>query len=108
MEQRGVMATAHGKTMRAYLQVSRSPLIQKFLFNYSPVLHLALYNNIGLLLACVNVNHIYDNPGYYTCDCVASNDQCLIDEHCEVEEKCPESNGQPTGIQGCHRCECDT
>ena len=46
----------------------------------------------------VYVNHIYDNPGYFTCDIVVSNDPCLTDQQCELENKCPESDGERTGI----------
>ena len=50
------------------------------------------------VLACLDVNHINDNPGYFTCDCVDSNDPCLAEGGCVVEERCPESDGQTTGI----------
>ena len=56
-----------------------------------------LYNYIGLLLACVNINYVYDNPGHLTCDCVRFNDECFEDGRCIREDRCPESNGQPTG-----------
>ena len=46
----------------------------------------------------IYVNHIYDRPGYLTCDCVSSNDPCLTDQQCELENKCPESDGERTGI----------
>ena len=46
----------------------------------------------------VYVNHIYDNPGYFTCDIVVSDDPCLTDQQCELENKCPESDGERTGI----------
>ena len=48
-----------------------------------------------LLLDCVNVNHIHDNPEYFTCDCVDPNDQCLEDEQCVPEKLCPEFDGKP-------------
>merc|ERR1719242_1370251 len=32
--------------------------------------------------SCEDVNHIHDNPGFYTCDCVAPDDPCLSDEDC--------------------------
>ena len=50
------------------------------------------------VLACLDVNHINDNPGHFTCDCVDSDDPCLADGGCVVEERCPESDGQSTGI----------
>ena len=50
------------------------------------------------VLACLDVNHINDNPGHFTCDCVDSNDACLADGGCVLEERCPESDGQSTGI----------
>ena len=56
-----------------------------------------LYNNIGLLLACVNINYVYDNPGLLTCDCVRFNDECFEDGRCIREDRCPESDRQPTG-----------
>ena len=46
---------------------------------------------------CLNVNHIHDNPGHYTCDCVDSSDPCFADAGCVVEERCPESDGKSTG-----------
>ena len=51
------------------------------------------YNNISILLACVNVNHIYDRPGYLTCERVPSNDPCLTNQVCEIENMCPGSDG---------------
>ena len=56
-----------------------------------------LYNNIGLLLACVNINYVSDNPGHLTCDCVLENDECFEDGRCIREDRCPESDDQPTG-----------
>ena len=56
-----------------------------------------LYYNIGLLLACVNINHVNDDPGHLTCDCVRLNDECFKDGRCIREERCPEFDGQPTG-----------
>ena len=57
MEQRGVMATAHGKTMSAFLQVNISPLIQKFLLNAGRIIHIAYivfeYNVLRLYLRCL-------------------------------------------------------
>jgi len=44
--------------------------------------------------ACVDVNHIYDKPGYYTCDCVDPSDACLEDEVCVREAACPTKDGQ--------------
>ena len=44
------------------------------------------------------VNHIYDRPGYFTCERVPSNDRCLTDQVCELENKCPGANGRRTGI----------
>ena len=38
---------------------------------------------------CVQVNHINDNPGYYTCQCVVESDQCLSDGECVREDNCP-------------------
>ena len=57
---------------------------------------------LTLFLDCVNVNHIEDNPGYITCECIYSNtdlEYCLDNELCVRDERCPESDGQPTGIQ---------
>ena len=56
-----------------------------------------LYNNICLLLACVNINYVHDNPGHLTCDCVLSDDECFEDGRCIREDRCPESDSQPTG-----------
>ena len=54
---------------------------------------------LALFLDCVYVNHIHDNPGYITCDCIYSDtDNCLDNEHCVRDERCPESDGQPAGI----------
>ena len=41
----------------------------------------------------VYVNHIYDRPGYLTCERVPSNDPCLADQVCEIEKMCPGSDG---------------
>ena len=46
----------------------------------------------------VYVNHIYDRPGYLTCERVPSNDPCLSDRVCELENECPRSNGRRSGI----------
>jgi len=43
----------------------------------------------------VNVSHVYDNPGNYTCDIVFGDDPCLFDSHCVVEPNCPAMDGQP-------------
>ena len=50
-------------------------------------------------LACLDVNHVNDNPGHYSCDCVESSDPCLADGGCVLEARCPESDGDSTGIQ---------
>merc|ERR1719464_428957 len=49
----------------------------------------------------VHVNHVFDNPGFYTCDCVDANDQCLLDAQCVVEPNCPTMDGQSTATIGC-------
>ena len=56
-----------------------------------------LYNNICLPLACVNINYVHDNPGHLTCDCVLSDDECFEDGRCVREDRCQESDSQPTG-----------
>ena len=60
------------------------------------------YNNIcnvvEPLAVCANVNHVNDKPGYFTCGCVSSSDQCISSGSCVVEERCPESNGHFRGI----------
>lgn len=43
---------------------------------------------------CMDVNHINDNPGFYTCDCVAPSDPCLADGECVPEAMCPDNDGQ--------------
>lgn len=43
---------------------------------------------------CVDVTHINDNPGFYTCDCVSPSDPCLADGECVHEHMCPEASGQ--------------
>merc|ERR1711997_135567 len=50
----------------------------------------------GQSTACLNVNHINDNPGHFTCDCVDPNNSCLADGVCVVEGRCPQSDGQST------------
>ena len=50
-------------------------------------------------LACLDVNHVNDNPGHYSCDCVESSDPCFADGGCVLEARCPESDGDSTGIQ---------
>ena len=47
-------------------------------------------------IGCVNVNHINDKPGYYTCDCVDPSDQCLADGTCVGEDECPAKDGHIT------------
>ena len=59
---------------------------------------LLIVHNWSTFSACVNVSHVHDNPGHYTCDCLGSNDPCFEDGNCALEESCPESDGQPTGI----------
>jgi hypothetical protein len=46
------------------------------------------------LLGCVQVNHISDKPGYYSCDCLAPSDPCLLDGECVREDKCPSKDNQ--------------
>ena len=53
---------------------------------------------LNFLLGFVYVNHIYDRPGYFTCERVPSNDPCLSDRVCELENECPRSNGRRSGI----------
>ena len=51
------------------------------------------------LLGCSNVNHVNDNVGYFTCDCVSFNNPCLEEGgDCVLEERCPESDGESSGI----------
>ena len=45
-------------------------------------------------------NHIDDKLGFYTCDCVDENDQCLIDGQCVVELNCPDMNGKELAASG--------
>merc|ERR1712217_450451 len=51
---------------------------------------------------CVHVNHLNDELGYYTCDCVGPSDGCLVNGDCLSEPNCPDMDGQaiqatPTG-----------
>ena len=62
------------------------------------MLILVSYNKISLILACLNVDFIHENPGHYTCDCVDSSDPCFADGSCVVTQRCPESNGKNAGI----------
>ena len=62
------------------------------------MLNLVSYNKISLILACLNVDFIHENPGHYTCDCVDSSDPCFADGSCVVTQRCPESNGKNAGI----------
>merc|ERR1719354_1488408 len=55
---------------------------------------------------CVPVNNVEDNPGYYTCDCVDYNDECLSDGGCVVEMACPGVDGQAMGDSGGCPSEC--
>merc|ERR1712083_46524 len=64
---------------------------------------------------CVWVNHIFDRPGFYTCECVPENFPCLYDGHCFKEWRCPSVHGQPGGCvwvnhvhdhPGYFTCEC--
>jgi len=48
-----------------------------------------------MMAPCVDVNHINDNPGFYTCSCVDPDDDCLSNGECVAESACPASNGQP-------------
>ena len=66
--------------------------------NYLLIQHLSHAITNLSVLACFDVNHINDNPGHFTCDCVDSNNPCLADGGCVLEERCPESDGQSTGI----------
>ena len=71
-----------------------------FLQEYRLIKRPFLYHTIKFVffIACLNVNHIHDNPGHYTCDCVDYSDPCLADGSCVTEERCPESDGKSTGI----------
>merc|ERR1712079_538276 len=42
--------------------------------------------------SCVPVNHVNDVPGELTCDCVESDDPCLLDGECVPEERCKDIN----------------
>ena len=44
----------------------------------------------------IPTNHVHDNPGYYTCDCVSPDDGCFVHGHCRYEPGCPDLHGQPT------------
>lgn len=37
---------------------------------------------------CTPVTHLYDNPGWLTCECVAPDDQCFSDKHCVPSPSC--------------------
>ena len=53
------------------------------------------------------VNHIYDRPGYFTCERVPSNDRCLTDQVCEVEKTEPVCQmGRMLGQSCTEICEC--
>lgn len=43
---------------------------------------------------CTDVNHITDNPGYYTCNCVEDSDDCVTAGLCPSTEFCPAKDGQ--------------
>lgn len=49
----------------------------------------------------VYVNHMYDNPGFYSCDYVPDNDMCLAEGQCVIEELCPEVNGMENHGEKC-------
>lgn len=42
---------------------------------------------------CVYVNRPYDNPGFYTCDCIEPTESCFADGHCVAEALCPTHDG---------------
>jgi len=42
----------------------------------------------------VRVNRVLDNPGFFTCDCVDANDNCLLNGDCMKEPKCPLMDNQ--------------
>lgn len=46
---------------------------------------------------CIMVNHVHDHPGYYTCDCVSSNDECISDGACVIEPNCSNMDGEFSG-----------
>ena len=46
---------------------------------------------------CIHVNHIIYKPGYYTCDCLWENDQCMSDGTCVSEINCPAKNNEAIG-----------
>ena len=46
---------------------------------------------------CVNVNQVYDNPGYYSCECVPASDGCISSGSCVKTTDCPSKNGQKIG-----------
>ena len=53
------------------------------------------------VLGCLDVNHVNNNPPYYACDCVSFNDPCFASGGCVLEEECPESDGESSGIRSC-------
>jgi len=55
---------------------------------------------------CVAVNHVYDNPGHLTCDCVPKDDPCISDKQCVPEDQCKDYDPEeeecvPYSIQAC-------
>jgi hypothetical protein len=42
----------------------------------------------------LNVTHIYDNEGMYSCDQVAITDRCLYDGDCMPTNRCPSKDGK--------------
>ena len=60
-----------------------------------------LYHTIpfAFVLGCSDVNHVNNQPGHFSCDCVSFNNPCLEEDGgCVLEERCPESDGESSGI----------
>jgi len=45
--------------------------------------------------SAVDVNHVNDNPGFYTCDVLSTDDSCFETKACVAEPLCPGVDGQP-------------
>jgi len=47
---------------------------------------------------CKNVNRLYEEPGYYTCECRNPNHPCFSDGTCFDEYNCPEMHRRSTDL----------
>ena len=84
--------------MRVFRLAFVTKLVSEFSQSFKQFRFMYKVTKFVYSLACLDVNHVNDNPGHYSCDCVESSDPCFADGGCVLEARCPESDGDSTGI----------